>query len=131
MIGPMALNFRVSNIGRGPASDVQVDFTVLGVNTVKRTWKQQLLTPGQFQDFFIPISENEEQHYITYFETNETKIKMSSICKDVLGKNHSNQEEIGVSEYVKQFKRTKSVFVEDRMDSISRNIKSIADSTQV
>ena len=51
---------------------------------------------------------------------------MSSICKDVLGKNHSNQEEIGVSEYVQQFKRTKSVFVEDRMDSISRNMKSIA-----
>jgi hypothetical protein len=127
MIGPMALNFRVSNIGRGPASHVQVDFTVLGLNTIKRSWKQQLLTPGQFQDFFIPISENEEQHYITYFETNETKIKLSSICKDVIGKNHSNQEEIDVSEYVKQFKRTKSVYAEDRLDTISRNMKSIPD----
>jgi hypothetical protein len=117
----------VSNIGRGPASDVQVEFTVLGLNTVKRTWKQQLLTPGQFQDFFIPVSEDEEQHYITYFETNATKIKLSSIYKDVIGKNHSNQEVIDVSEFVRQFKKTKSVYAEDRIDLISRNMTSIAD----
>ena len=117
----------MSNIGRGPASDVQVEFTVLGLNTVKRTWKQQLLTPGQFQDFFIPVSEDEEQHYITYFETNATKIKLSSIYKDVIGKNHSNQEVIDVSEFVRQFKKTKSVYAEDRIDLISRNMTSIAD----
>ena len=56
MIGPMALNFRVSNIGRGPASDVQVDFTVLGVNTVKRTWKAAITYAWSISGFFHSYS---------------------------------------------------------------------------
>lgn len=37
MIGPVNLNLRITNIGKAAASDVKVEFTVKGKNTVKRS----------------------------------------------------------------------------------------------
>jgi hypothetical protein len=127
MMGPVNVDFRISNVGKGSASVVQVNFLVIGRNTVKRTWTQPLFTPNQYQDFLIPVSENEEQSSIPYFEENETKIQITATYNDILGNSHSSNEEIQISEFVKQFKRTLSLYDEETMDKISRNIKSISD----
>lgn len=127
MTGPVNVDFRISNVGKGSASDVQVNFLVIGRNTIKRTWTQPLFTPNQFQDFPIPVSENEEQGSIPYFEVNETKIQITATYNDILGNSHSSKQEIDISEFVKQFKTTLSLYDEETMDEIPRNIKSISD----
>lgn len=84
-------------------------------------------TPNQFQDFPISVSENEEQSSIPYFEVNETKIQITATYNDILGNSHSSKQEIDISEFVKQFKTTLSLYDEETMDEIPRNIKSISD----
>ncbi len=127
MIGPVNLNLRITNIGKAAASDVKVEFTVKGKNTVKRSWEQQLLGPNQFQDFYIPTSETEEELNLDYFEKNSTKIHLTATYKDILGNKHNIDEELNIEEFVSQFQRTKSAYLEDNMDSISLNLHSIYD----
>lgn len=126
MKGPVNLDFRISNVGKGPASDVRVNFTVIGRNTVTRTWRQPLLIPNGFQDFFIPISENEEKSDVPYFEDNKTRIEISALYKDILGNEHSSKEEIDISGFVTQFKRTLSVYNKGIIEKNSSNIEKIS-----
>jgi hypothetical protein len=114
MVGPVHIDFRISNVGKGSASEVVVSFTVVGQNTISRTWTQPLMKPNEFQDFFIPISETEEKSDIPYFENNETRIQISSSFEDILGDKHSSKEELNISEFVRQFNKTKAVYHEDK-----------------
>ncbi|HJR84984.1 MAG TPA: hypothetical protein VJ772_06400 [Nitrososphaeraceae archaeon] len=127
MIGPVNLDLRVSNIGKGSATDVKVDLDFIGNNSITRTWIQPLLNPGQFQDFFIPVSENREQTDIPYFEANETKVSITATYNDILGNNHTTNEEINVSEFVRQFSRTMSVYDEGTVEKISKYLKIISE----
>jgi hypothetical protein len=68
MMGPVHIDFRISNVGKASASDVVVSFTVVGHNTVSRTWTQSLMKPNESQDFFIPISETEEKNDIRFYK---------------------------------------------------------------
>jgi len=127
MVGPVHLHIRVSNVGKGSAIGLQVTFVVVGTNTVKRNWTQPLFVPGDFQDFPIPKSESEEESSVPYFQENETKIEITSTFSDILGKRHSNSESINISEFVRQFKTTISIYHEEYMNKISRNVDSISD----
>jgi hypothetical protein len=114
MLGPVHIDFRISNVGKGSANDVVVSFTVVWQNSISRTWTQPHMKPNEFQDFFIPISETEEKTDIPYFENNETKIQISSAYEDILGDKHSSKEELNVSEFVRQFNKTKAVYDEGK-----------------
>lgn len=129
MIGPVHLDFRISNVGKGSATNVEINFVVTsGANIVRRTWVQTLLTPNQFQDFAIPVSEDDKEvHSTEYFRQNNTRIQIWSKYKDILGNSHSNVEEIDVSGHVEQFERTHSVYAEEMTEKIARNIGSISE----
>jgi len=72
-------------------------------------WTQPLMKPNEFQDFFIPINdENETQSNIPFFQ-NETRIELDASYKDILDIDHSSTEIINISEFVNQFERTLSV----------------------
>ena len=122
MNGPVNLDFRISNVGKGPAEDVRVNFTVVGQNTVTRTWTQPLLKPNGFQDFFIPISETETESSVPYSRNNETRVELNATYGDILDINHSNSEVINISDFVNQFERTLSVYSEETSDKISRSL---------
>jgi hypothetical protein len=122
MNGPVNLDFRISNVGKGPAEDVRVNFTVVGQNTVTRTWTQPLLKPNGFQDFFIPISETETESSVPYSRNNETRVELNATYRDILDINHSNSEVINISDFVNQFERTLSVYSEETSDKISRSL---------
>ena len=122
MNGPVNLDFRISNVGKGPAEDVRVNFTVVGQNTVTRTWTQPLLKLNGFQDFFIPISETETESSVPYSRNNETRVELNATYRDILDINHSNSEVINISDFVNQFERTLSVYSEETSDKISRSL---------
>jgi len=115
MNGPVNLDFRISNVGKGPAEDVRVNFTVVGQNTVTRTWTQPLLKPNGFQDFFTESS-------VPYSRNNETRVELNATYRDILDINHSNSEVINISDFVNQFERTLSVYSEETSDKISRSL---------
>jgi hypothetical protein len=126
MIGPVNIDFRLSNVGKGPASDVRVNFTVIGQQSVARTWTQPLMKPNEFQDFFISINdENETQSNIPFFQENETRIELNATYKDILDIDHSSTEIINISEFVNQFERTLSVYSEETTIEISRSLERI------
>jgi|SRR5687767_6959199 len=115
MIGPTDIDFRISNVGKGPASEVRVNFRVIGEQTVAREWVQPLMKPNEFQDFFIPINdENETQSNTPFFQNHETRIELDATYRDILDIDHSSTEIINVSEFVNQFERTLSVFNEEQ-----------------
>jgi hypothetical protein len=126
LIGPVDIDFRISNVGKGPASDVRVNFRVIGEQTVEREWTQPLMKPNEFQDFFIPVNdENETQSNIPFFQNNETRIELDASYKDILDVDHSSTEIINISEFVNQFERTLSVHNEDTISKISRSLERI------
>jgi hypothetical protein len=126
MVGPVNIDFRISNVGKGPAGDIRVNFTVVGQNTVSRTWTQPLMKPNEFQDFFIPINEeNQTQSNVPFFRNNETRIELNATYRDILDIVHSSTEIINISEFVNQFERTLSVYNEETTSKISRSLERI------
>jgi hypothetical protein len=126
MIGPVNIDFRISNVGKGSASDVRVNFTFIGQHTVERTWTQPLMKPNDFQDFFIPINDdNQTQSNIPFFQNNETRIEFNATYTDILDINHSSTEVINISEFVNQFERTLAVYNEETTSKISRSLERI------
>lgn len=126
MIGPVNIDFRISNVGKGSASDVRVNFTFIGQHTVERTWTQPLMKPNDFQDFFIPINDdNQTQSNIPFFQNNETRIEFNATYRDILDINHSSTEVINISEFVNQFERTLAVYNEETTSKISRSLERI------
>lgn len=126
MKGPVHLDFRISNVGKGPASDVRINFTVTGQNIITRTWTQPLLKPNEFQDFFVPISETETQSSVDYFRNNQTVIELNATYRDILDSDHSSTEVINISEFVNQFERTVSIYTEETTSKISRSLERIS-----
>ncbi len=86
MVGPTHLEFIIKNVGKGPAKDVEIEFFVEALpNTIKR-WNHQLLMPDDFQKFLIPKNELEVETEISYFESNQTTLKIKTSCSDILNK---------------------------------------------
>jgi hypothetical protein len=126
MVGPVNIDFRISNVGKGPAGNVRVNFTVFGQQTVSRTWTQPLMKPNEFQDFFIPINEeNQTESNAPFFRNNATRIELSATYSDILDIEHSSTEIINISEFVNQFERTLSVYNEETTTKISRSLERI------
>jgi hypothetical protein len=131
MIGPVHIDFRVSNVGKGPASNVRVNFRVIGQQTVVREWTQPLMKPNEFQDFFVPINEeNQTESNIPFFQNNQTTIELNATYRDILGTDHSSTEIIDVSEFVNQFVRTLSVYNEEASSKTLRILERISQELQ-
>jgi hypothetical protein len=53
-IGPDSLELQITNIGKGAAEEITVDFRTIEFEGSQRTWTTELLQPNEHQRFFIP-----------------------------------------------------------------------------
>jgi hypothetical protein len=130
MLGPQDLDLRIKNVGKGPAKDLDIQFHIKEKGEVKRTWRQQLLVPSDFISILVPNMESKEETGIEYFENNQTTIIVSAAYRDVFDKAWSNEETIDITAYVMQFKKTRSLFREEPLERIARNVEGISRETK-
>jgi hypothetical protein len=58
-ISPIYAELLIANIGKGPATNIELEFSVLP-GDFKRSWCSPLLLPGESQNFFLPEGGLEE-----------------------------------------------------------------------
>jgi hypothetical protein len=126
MVGPVALDLMIANIGKGSAEDVRITFRVLEFQNTEREWNQELILPEAHQKFFIPTGERQAQHNTQFFETNQTTLVVDWECRDILGILHSGRKQIDVTAFVRQMNRTQARFEEPFEDRMSRDIGEIS-----
>jgi uncharacterized protein Yka (UPF0111/DUF47 family) len=125
-LGPMDLELQISNVGKGPAKEVNVNFYLKEAPNIKKQWNQPLLVPNDFRKFLIPKNVNEVETHIDYFKNNQTTLIIKSDYRDVLGYSHMNEEVIDVTSYVAQYGKIFSPFIETPTEKISRSVEKIA-----
>ena len=127
MIGPVALDLMVVNIGKGSAVDVSIRFHVIEIPNSERQWTQELMLPDAHQKFFIPTGQTQTQLQTEFFENNQTTLEFEWECKDILGKRHFGNKQIDITEFVRQMNRTQAMYEENFEDEVSRATKEISD----
>jgi hypothetical protein len=125
-IGPSAFALEITNVGKGPAKEVSVEFKVEEFDETDRTWTQTLLMPNDFQRFFIPKGKTETAHDIKYFQDNDVTLELACKFKDIFGEQHSYSETMDVSKYARQVDDVVSLYLEKTIDKIANGIEDIA-----
>ena len=112
-IGPVALDLMIQNIGNGPAQNIKLEYELEGKIETQKKYEKILLKPNEKEEFFIPISKTETQTNYEYFKNNKTILNIKGEYEDVLGKSHTCNDKINVTEYVKQMESNKVRYVKD------------------
>lgn len=125
-MGPEDIAIKISNVGKGSAERIKIIFsaTIEG-SVVKRTWEQELMSPNEFQTFFIPKNDTQTENHIKFFEPSTIILTVTWECKDILGEDHGGRTSINLTEYVKQLPATIAIYQEDPLKKISREIENI------
>jgi hypothetical protein len=127
-LGPEDIAIKITNVGKGSAEKIKISFSAtIGGSVVKKTWEQELMSPSEFQTFFIPKTETQTESDIKFFEASTSVVAVEWECKDILGEDHEGKASINLTDYVKQLPATIAVYQEDPLNKISRNIEKIKD----
>lgn len=129
-IGPVALDLQLTNVGKGPAREIEVEYFVQEIADSARKWTQTLMMPDDHQRFFIPSKDGQAVPSDDYYKVNQTTVIIKWKCKDIFEKPHSNQETIDVSAYVKQFDTVSAHYEERPLDEIASDMGNISRYTQ-
>jgi hypothetical protein len=121
------LELQITNIGKGAAEEITVDFRTIEFEDSQRTWTTELLQPNEHQRFFIPTGAGVDttQFTFNFFRDKQTTIELHWQCKDILGGSHDRRQTINVTGYVKQFENTSARYEQPPMDVISNALTDI------
>lgn len=125
-IGPVAGDLLIKNIGNGPANKIELSYWIDAYNETKRDWVKPLLMPNEGEEFFIMKNEKEHVFDNTYFENNQTTIRIVGKYFDILDNEYKIDDTIDLTEYVKQWKKTSVRYKEPPEQEISKSIEKIA-----
>jgi hypothetical protein len=54
-IGHDSFELQITNVGKGAAEEIPVNFRTIEFEGSQRTWTIELLQPNEYQRFFVPI----------------------------------------------------------------------------
>jgi hypothetical protein len=93
MVGPVNPVPSITNVGPGPALDIEIDLTYVPIdgsdeNPILVRWESSLMVSGEVNEFLTP-----EGHSGSMMQTQEladrfAKVTMSGRCTDALGTHH-------------------------------------------
>lgn len=126
-IGPDSLEMQITNVGKGAAEGITVNFRTIEFEGSQRTWTTELLQPNEHQRFFIPTGAGLDtvQYLFDFFRRNQTTIEIQWQCRDILGDSHDRRQTINVTAYVRQFENTGTRYEQPPMDVISNALTDI------
>jgi len=127
MMGPVAINLMISNVGNGPAQTINLQYSLENVDDSGRNWNKPLLMSKDKEEFFIPTSENTTEMGIDYFKNNPSILHITGEYYDLLGKKYSMNDSINITEYVAQFQQTQIRYKEDPLEKIANYLEKIKD----
>lgn len=126
-IGPDSLELQITNIGKGAAEEITVNFRTIEFEDSQRTWTSELLQPNEDQRFLIPTGAGVDtvQWSFDFFRGNQTTIEIQWQCRDILGDAHDRKQTINVTAYVRQFENTGTRYGQPPVDVISNALTDI------
>jgi hypothetical protein len=133
MLGPTYPLLKIGNVGAGPAMSVAVNFRVREFNGSDRTWKTPLLSPGDPQQFWIPIGPDKKdamEEALPLFEKNQSTLTMEASYNDILGKSHQTSDVIDITEWVRQFAKVSMIWDQERLKLIQEEIEKIGETLE-
>jgi hypothetical protein len=82
-IGPDSLELQITNIGKGTAEEITVNFRTIEFEGSQRTWTTELLQPNEHRRFLIPTRAGVDtaQLSFNFFRDNQTTIELQWQCK--------------------------------------------------
>ena len=133
-IGPDSLQLQITNIGKGSAEEITVNFNTREFEGSQRAWTSELLQPNEHQRFLILIGADVDmvQRSFSFFRDNQTTIEIEWHCRDILGDAHDRRQTINLTAYVRQFENTSTRYEQPPMDVISNALTGIkGDATKI
>lgn len=127
-IGPVNLDLMIKNIGNGSANGVELSYWLEGCDQTKRNWTKPLISPNDYDTFFIPVAEDKNETSMDYFKNNQTIIRIVGKYHDILGNEHKIDDSIDVTAYVKQFEVTSVRYSEPTDEQLVKHLKEISTS---
>jgi hypothetical protein len=127
-IGPVAGDLLIKNVGNGPAHKIELSYWIESKDETRRNWTKPLLMPNDGDEFFIPKNEKENVFDNTFFENNQTTIRIEGKYFDILGNEYKIDDHVDVTSYVKQWKKTSMRYKEPPIEEISKSIEKISSS---
>jgi hypothetical protein len=120
-IGPASLDLQITNICKGAAEGITVNFRTIEFEGSQITWTTELLQPNEHQKFFMPTGAGVRtaQSSFNFFRDNQTTIELHWQCKDILGDTHDRRQTINVTAYVRQFENTSARYEQPSLEAIS------------
>jgi len=97
MIGPVAIDLKISNVGNGAAKNIELEFWIETKDSTKKSWNKPLLMPKEEEEFFIPDEQKGSQFGVDHFKQNQTTIRIQGKYYDILGKEHLIDDKIDVT----------------------------------
>lgn len=126
-IGPVNVIFQVTNVGRGTASRIRLEYWIRErPETTRRTWTKDFLTVGDSQRFFIPVDEQNEELSIGVFKSTQTTIEMRGHYFDSLGKEHVSSDSIDITAYLKQYDKSHAEYSEKWYDKAASGVNALS-----
>jgi hypothetical protein len=129
--GPLAMALEITNVGKGPAKDVTVEFKVQEFDDTTRVWTRTLLSPNDSQRFLIPKNKTETEYEVQFFQNNNVTLALRIEYYDVFDDKKSHTELIDVSSYARQLGAVAALFLEKPMDKIANNTDRITSDLSV
>jgi hypothetical protein len=121
------LELQITNIGKGAAEEITVNFRTIEFEDSQRTWTSELLQSNEDQRFLIPTGAGVDtvQWSFDFFRGNQTTIEIQWQCRDILGDAHDQKQTINVTAYVRQFENTSTRYGQPPVDVISNALTDI------
>jgi uncharacterized membrane protein (DUF485 family) len=94
-LGPVFLVLRITNFGKGPATNIRAEIIFLPLNE-KKTWEQAIMSPSESIRIFLPEGQMEK-----VCEKSE-KITVKGEYKDLFGQTFKIDETLNAKEFIEQ-----------------------------
>jgi len=121
------LELQITNVGKGAAEEITVNFRTIEFEGSQRTWTTELLQPNEHQRFLVSTGAGLDtvRWDFDFFRHNQTTIEIQWQCRDILGDSHDRRQTINVTAYVRQFENTGTRYEQPSMDVISKALTDI------
>lgn len=115
-LGPLFLILRITNFGKGPATNIKAQITFLP-SEEKRLWEQAIMSPNEFIRILLP------EGNINRVCEKSAKIVVSGECEDIFGQTFKIHDEMDTKEFIEYATQLQPILERD----LARLVEEIKD----
>ncbi len=115
-LGPMNVSLKIQNLGRGPAKNVDIEYSMKPSKDVVKKWAAHTLAPGEFARLLLEPTRFDE--LVTKYD----EIVVAGTCESVVGKRYSISDTLDLKKIHESIKKTPQI-IETSSEQLLREIQ--------